>query len=86
MTSAEFSVWLQEYRFNPWGEARVGMMLAHIAQVIANYAGKMREKDMDLEYKDAHAYLVFEMERLLRPDDFKEPAMGPMEFAKMLDK
>lgn len=42
MTSAEFSLWIEEYRRSPWGEERDGLHAAIVAKTVADYAGKVR--------------------------------------------
>jgi hypothetical protein len=44
MSSQEFSLWLDMYSDDQWGEARDDLRAGIIASTIANYAGKMRSE------------------------------------------
>lgn len=64
MTSAEFTLWLDEYRRNPWGENRDAINAAYIVQTIMNTAGKSLKKPVDL----ADCMLEFDKQAAPEPD------------------
>lgn len=49
MTAAEFGLWLEEYRRDPWGGHRDGLHAAIVAKAVADYAGKIRNSPAELE-------------------------------------
>ena len=52
MSSSEFSLWLEMYQDDQWGEDRDDLRAGIIASTIANFAGKMRKDAQPLQPSD----------------------------------
>jgi len=44
MSAAEFALWLELYREEPWDDSRDDLRAGIIAATVANYAGKVRKE------------------------------------------
>jgi hypothetical protein len=74
MSSQEFSVWMDEYAREPWGDNRADLHAAMLGATIANHAGKMRKQPAKLT------------EFLLDFRRTEEKESDPAEFFDMLNR
>lgn len=44
MSSQEFSVWIELYKEDEWGESRLDLRAGVVAATIGNFAGKVRKE------------------------------------------
>lgn len=68
MSSREFSLWVEMYRDDQWGEAREDLRAGLIAATVANYAGKVRTDSNALGAEAFFPGLVKEVEVQEEPD------------------
>jgi hypothetical protein len=69
MSSQEFSLWLDMYEVDQWGEARDDFRAGTIASTVANYAGKTRaERAPTAEPGDFMPSLAKKIEEETDPD------------------